>query len=387
MEKIQPTILKGKSILLAGHITESFGPMQFLPEYLLGKCEAFAVIQHPFSYSKIPNSTAALFENGKQSKKLEGPKYKTLEALHYIRDFLQTSRFVRELGSFDLFIGANSFNACTGIIMRRLGRVKKVIFYEFDYTPQRFKNPVMNWVFHRINGFAARHSDAVWDNPPNLNAIRSRQRVDLRKILRVEHGVFLKKIAKPKKQNLHTLVYLGHVTESKGIQIAISALPRIRKEVKDARLAIVGSGPFEEQLKKIAAEKGILEAVDFLGFTTHDFSMQFVPKQGIAIAPYMNDEKGTFKYADPLKVKDYLACGLPVIITRVPSIAEAIHAKKMGIAINYSEEEFTKAALKLLKDRVFYEQCRKNISGFVSELDWENVFGKAFEKTFKLFGW
>jgi len=42
---------------------------------------------------------------------------------------------------------------------------------------------------------------------------------------------------------------------------------------------------------------------------------------GIAIAPYSSIDKNNFSfYADPGKVKFYLGCGLPIVITDVPPI-------------------------------------------------------------------
>ena len=66
---------------------------------------------------------------------------------------------------------------------------------------------------------------------------------------------------------------------------------------------------------------------EFFGYTDHDWTLSYLPTCGVALAPYVNEEKGTFKYAEPLKVKDYLGCGLPIIITRVPDIANEIDKK------------------------------------------------------------
>ena len=55
----------------------------------------------------------------------------------------------------------------------------------------------------------------------------------------------------------------------------------------------------------------------------------------------------------------YLACGLPVVITRVPPIAGEIEENNAGLAIDYSKEELVNAVLRLLSDEKLYLECRK----------------------------
>ena len=44
----------------------------------------------------------------------------------------------------------------------------------------------------------------------------------------------------------------------------------------------------------------------------------------VAIAPFLNDDKQFTKYADPQKIKYYLAAGLPIFLTDVPPNAREL---------------------------------------------------------------
>ena len=56
--------------------------------------------------------------------------------------------------------------------------------------------------------------------------------------------------------------------EGKGHRVALEALARIRPEVPEARLLLVGEGPLEPELRRRAAELGVADAVVFAGFRT-----------------------------------------------------------------------------------------------------------------------
>ncbi len=381
--------LKSLKILLVGHITESYGPMQALPKYLLGQTKEFAVISHPFPYCDIPCSKAEYFRRGKLIKSQFGPKYKfkNFFVIHYFGDIILTGYFLARLGKkWDIYIGCDCLNALTGILLRSAGVVKRVIFYENEYTVKRFRKETLNKIFHYLNGFAVRQADAVWDSPPNLEEMRASQGADFRKIIRVPHGVDLDKInlLSMGKINRYTLVFVGHLTETKGLQLVVEALGKVIKFFPQVKVAIVGSGPYEVELKRLVSENGLKKFFIFWGFTDHDWTLAYLPTCGVGLAPYPSLYKQALMHAEPLKVKDYLSCGLPVIITRFAPFSKEIEDKKLGVAINYKVKEMEKSIIKLLGDDRFYKICRRNIRLFSNNITWDFTYNQAFKKFFRL---
>lgn len=373
-------------ILVVGHVAESYGPMQALPKYLRKNVKELAVISHPFPFSGIPNSKCLLFKNGKVIREHRGPKYKTFYLIHHFGDIFLTLYFVlRMRRNWDLYIGSDCLNSFTGIVLRSLGVVSKAIFYEHDHTPERFKNKLLNRVFHYLNGFSARHADVVWDNPPNLSEIRRRQGADLRKVIRVPHGVDLDKITIPPPAEVkrHTLVYAGDVVPAKGLQLVVEAVKNLVQKIPQIKVAIVGSGRYEPELKKLVKEAKLENVFEFFGYTRHDWTLFYLPSCGVALAPYVDEAEGTFKYCEPLKVKDYLACGLPIIITKVPDFANEIEMKTLGVAINYDVGELEEAIVKLLTDDEFYKKCRDNVLKYAANITWDYTYGRTFSRTLR----
>ena len=374
-------------IALVGHVTESYGPMQALPLYLKKNFDEFMVVSHPFPYCSILQSKCVYIKNQKEIREFSGPKYKFKKffVVHYVGDFILTLYFFFRLGKkWDFFIGCDCLNAFTGLTLKKLGIAKKVIFYENEYTVKRFRKEILNKIFQFLNEFTARNVDIVWDGPPNLYEVRKNQGVNLEKVILVPHGVDLEKVRILKKNNQKTLVYIGHVTESKGLQLVVNALKRVSKKVQGIKVVIIGSGPYEDELKKLIKKSRLEKLFTFWGFTDHSWTLSYLPSCGIGLAPYTPLDRQALMYAEPLKVKDYLSCGLPVIITNFGSCAKEIEKKRFGLSVAYSSRELAKAIIKLCTDKGFYKKCRLNILSFFKRITWEETYNSAFEKTFSL---
>jgi glycosyltransferase involved in cell wall biosynthesis len=160
----------------------------------------------------------------------------------------------------------------------------------------------------------------------------------------------------------------------------IESFPDILKKVKGAELHIIGFGPFEAEARRLASQSPAAKSIFIPGGMGHAELFKKVPFFGVAFAPYLDDPDSYTWWCDPTKPKEYLACGLPLIITKVPWIWERIAdaRKPMGIAIDYKKEELVAAATRLLGDDRFYWRCRGNALDFAQGLSWEGIYGQAF---------
>lgn len=61
------------------------------------------------------------------------------------------------------------------------------------------------------------------------------------------------------------LVFMGELREAKGIDLLITALGRLKAKGRQISTTVVGSGPDEAMLKRMASEAGIAEATTFPG--------------------------------------------------------------------------------------------------------------------------
>jgi glycosyltransferase involved in cell wall biosynthesis len=283
-----------------------------------------------------------------------------------------------------VFVAIDNLNALTAILLKWLGKVDKVAYYIIDHTPRRFKNPVFNWFYTSIDGFACRHSDYIWSLSKRIaDAKNTKFKLKGLNNLVVPVGVELDKVDKftvEEKVAKKTMILMSMLDATKGVQLLIDSMEDIIKEVPEAELLIIGTGPYEQNLREQAKSLKLEKNVKFLGLMDHDSLFKFIPHHRIGMAPYINDANNYSWYADPTKPKEYLGCGLPLVITDVPWIAEEVAKRPMGVVCKYERASLAAACVKMLKDDDFYRLCLKNSLEFASGLSWKGIYDRAFEE-------
>lgn len=254
-------------IIIHEHVTGGVGHV--LRDFLLEKKpKNLLFIAHPLLYVKEAFGKSSYFEwyvDGKLKQKRTSPHWKLPEQLLYIKDFVYTILWtIRTGGKYDLFVGLDPLNAISGIALRTLGRVDKVVHYSIDYFPTRFSNPVMNRIYHKIDKIAVRFSDETW----NVGARMAKARAEYNNMKGKEYkkrqhhvpiGVWFAKIEQDslRKFDGKKLIFAGHFVAYMGIDLVIKALPEIAKKVPGVKLEIIGRGEEEETWKTLAKDLGV----------------------------------------------------------------------------------------------------------------------------------
>jgi len=353
----------------------------------------FLVIYHPFYFCKELSSKAYFHKYGELTKDFRFPWIKMPEMLTYIKDIVATLIIViRSKRRYHLYIGADCLNAFVGLILRKLKLVNKVILYTIDLPVVRFKSSLKNKLYHLLNISCAYHCDIIWDLSRRMNLVRKMYGMKEKlcspiivvpSCMRISH-----KLVSKLKSNKDTkiLVFLGHLVERQGLQLVISAMPLLIRKIPNIKLLIIGTGPYEVRLKTLAKQLGLLNKyVIFLGYIgNHETVEQILKKADIGLAPYVPDPYSITMYADPMKPKVYMACGLPVIITKFPTIAKLIWERKAGIVINYDVKDLIDAIIKMLSNDHTYKSYKINALKLAQEFSCDKVFSKALLSTFHL---
>lgn len=378
--------LKNSSFLIVTHVYAT-GPAFKLEEYLQKKAKYLIFIGHPFSYTKDTRSFLRIYNNGKLVKENKFIKWKGPEITFYFKDIFLTLWWVLKFSSkIDYFMGVDNLNAFSGFVLRLTGKVKHVVFYTIDYVPNRFENKTLNSIYHYLDRFAVRKSDRVWNLSPIMVSEREKRGVAAKyrdKQIVVPIGTTMPKNVKVSlKKDRYRIVHMGHLLEKQGVEKLIEAMRDVVKKVPKANLLIVGGGPLEEKLKKDVIRFKLQKYVKFTGFVKEFSEVEKMLKtSSIAVAPYLDTKDTYTRYTDPGKPKDYLANGLPVVITKVPQVAYEIDKNKCGIAINDDKKELTEVLIKLLTDERLQLEFRKNAIKMARKYTWDKIFDKALKQT------
>lgn len=395
-DKIFDREIENSNIVIVIHEHVTGGVGHLLTEFLLKRRPRnLLFIAHPLLYIKEMykrRSRYELYVNGKVHRKKQAFYWQFPEPLLYIKDFFYTLYWtMKTRKKHNLFVGLDPLNAISGIALKMLGRVNKVVYYSIDYFPTRFQNSLMNTIYHQIDKIAVRFSDETW----NVGARMAKARAEFNSMKNTEYkkrqhhvpiGVWFKKINKfvpggikqhlANKFDSKKLIFAGHFVPYMGIDLVIKSLPKIIKKVPNVKLEIIGRGEEDVSWKNLAKKLGVEKNITYDDWIEdrQKFHLR-LSSATVGLAPFnlhILDDK--VKNADPGKIKDYTSVGLPVITTKAIYTWRDIEKFKCGIVIDYNENEFAKAVIKLLQNRSLLLQYRKNAVEYAKQFDWEKLF-------------
>jgi glycosyltransferase involved in cell wall biosynthesis len=111
------------------------------------------------------------------------------------------------------------------------------------------------------------------------------------------------------------VMYHGSMVDRNGLDLAIEAMPIVRRDVPEAELRIYGdSTPFLEQLMLQVRDNGLQDAIRYYGGRTLDGIVDAIDDCDVGIIP---NRRTTFTEINtPTRIFEYLARGKPVVAGR-----------------------------------------------------------------------
>jgi glycosyltransferase involved in cell wall biosynthesis len=128
------------------------------------------------------------------------------------------------------------------------------------------------------------------------------------------------------------VVFVGRLVEKKGVEYLIRAMPKVRDQVPNMELVIVGSGPLDQTLKKLAEDLGMVDVVRFLGAMSHTDVVPLLRGAEVACVPSIIDSRGETD-GMPTVVLEAMAVGTRVVGTEVNGIPDILHNAENGLLV------------------------------------------------------
>lgn len=115
--------------------------------------------------------------------------------------------------------------------------------------------------------------------------------------------------------------FTGSLKMWHGVDTLLAAFRRLRRDVPDAHLLIVGDGPKKGWIEGFVAGADLTGAVTLTGWVDHADLPPLIARMDVATAPYPAAED---HYFSPLKLYEYLAMGRPVVASDIGQTAELL---------------------------------------------------------------
>ena len=176
------------------------------------------------------------------------------------------------------------------------------------------------------------------------------------------------------------ICFVGNLAEWQGIQYLIKASSHILEEYPNTFFLIVGDGPSRESLTKLAVQYGVSDNFIFTGMVPYEKIPLYINSSDLCVGPWVK-ERNQRCGVSPLKLYEYLACGKPVVVSRLPGL-EIVEEYDCGYFVEPdNEHELAQMIIKLLKDAAARRQIGENGRRYIVEKNrnWESVAKRVFE--------
>jgi len=312
-------------------------------------------------------------------------RLKLPEPLAYAKDLFYALLYaVRFARGAEVLVAGDNLLTLAAVLTRWLTGVRRVVYYMIDYTPVRYASRLLNALYYGVDRFAAYHADAVWPLTPQI--IRGRfdcGRLAERRVrwYAVPYGGHPLEAASAARFDRTRVVYMGDVLRNKGAELFVPMARELKRLVPDFRFTVIGGGKDLPALREEIRAAGLEGHFEVYGFVEKISDvLAKLSTAGVAIAPYYPHDANSFTfYSDPGKIKVYLGCGLPIVLTDVPPIAKDLEREGAGRIVRYSAEEFAKAIAELIGGDE-YQARRERARALGENFAWPKVFAEAFAK-------
>jgi 1,2-diacylglycerol 3-alpha-glucosyltransferase len=140
------------------------------------------------------------------------------------------------------------------------------------------------------------------------------------------------------------LTYSGRLGPEKSVDFLIKAFAGVAEAVENVHLLIIGSGPEEEDLKKLVMETGIAHQVHFIGMVPYERMPSYLAMSDVFVTASVTE-------VHPLSVIEAMATGLPALGVHSVGVGDTIEDGKTGFLASQSQAAFAAKLTRLCLDR------------------------------------
>lgn len=164
------------------------------------------------------------------------------------------------------------------------------------------------------------------------------------------------------------ILNIGFISKVKGFDILVEAMAKLRSELPDMKLHIVGQGP--KCYSDLAKKKGIEKLVVFHGKAPHSMVPSYLKSADICVVASRLENF-------PITVLEAMASGTPLIASNIGSLREIISNGEDGILFKTENaDSLAEAILTLYRDLDLRKKVSQNALKKAAEHDWGNIAEK-----------
>ncbi len=166
-----------------------------------------------------------------------------------------------------------------------------------------------------------------------------------------------------------SLLYIGHFSTLKGVDILIKAIAQLKSQLPNIKLHLIGRGN-DQYFELLAKKEGIENSLVFHGWAKQSMAASYYKSAEICVFPSRHEGFG-------LVILEAMASGSPVIASDIPSFKEIISDGIDGKLFKSEDPiDLSKAILALHQDALLRNYLCHNALRTALKYSWENIADK-----------
>lgn len=273
-----------------------------------------------------------------------------------------------------LVIGIDPLSCLPLVILRKLFKFT-LVFYSVDFNRNRFKNKLLQKIYEIADGWSTKYSDQTWVVCESLLKYKL-EKFQIKSIYIPNSSPFDKKLFLGNRhlKNSKKIAWTGTLLTDGQFDILFRNLKEIQNIKQDAEFYLApinNHEKFKEYFKKYEINNGTV-----LNLHSRLEWQEFAAKCDVGIAIY-DENFGSTEFIEPLKIWDFLICGMPFIISREPSISTPIKNSGVVYQLDYKNIIPKDNTLKKFLEEDNLKKLQSKCIDLAKEFDIKNQIEKA----------
>ncbi|MGI0057395.1 MAG: glycosyltransferase family 4 protein, partial [Nitrosarchaeum sp.] len=207
-------------------------------------------------------------------------------------------------------------------------------------------------------------------NDGTRNVVNNIYKIPKEKISVIPNGIDVSFFETKDVDKKQQVVFVGAMYYHRGLDILLEAATGIVKILPDTKFILFGEGPEMSRLQNEVIKKNLSKNVEFKGWIPRIEIPEYLSESLIGVGPLRSTD--VTKNALPIKILEYMASSLPIIVAEGTLQKEVLVDGHNGYFIKNSEDLAQKIIF-LLKDDKLREMMGKRSKEMVEGFDWKKV--------------
>lgn len=270
-----------------------------------------------------------------------------------------------------------------GVFLKKLNKIKYLIYDDMDYYPL-FYSGLMRSIVENLESTILKSADTIFVVSRTLMNLRMKR--GIKNLFWLPNGVdnnlfkgaWVRKKSSSISKDKVTLIYSGSLNPKIwGAFLLLSVAKKLKKH-KKTRVILLGSSEYKRDIYAYAKKLGIKDNVLLLGGIPHNNLPKYFAQADVGMA--LGVPGSPAQYADPIKIKEYMSAGLPVVGTDIGDIKIILKESNSGLAVKYDVDEVANAVMYIVQSPNLYRELSFNARQYATKyFDWKFILNNLFK--------